>query len=72
MRKRTLAGIVCGIIGLASPAIPLAHAQAIAGSQVSGVVGDASGGVLPGAEVTITKTDTGLTRTVTTSRMVMR
>jgi hypothetical protein len=66
MRKGTLAGIVCTIIGLASPAIPLAHAQAVAGSQVSGVVRDASGAVLPGAEVTITKTDTGLTRTVFT------
>ena len=67
MGKGTLAGIVFGVIALASPAIPLAHAQAVAGSQVSGVVRDGSGGVLPGAEVTITKTDTGLTRTVFTS-----
>jgi len=67
MRKGTLAGIVFGIIGLASPAIPLAYAQAITGSQVSGIVRDASGGVLPGAEVSITKTDTGLTRTVFTN-----
>src|SRR5260221_3788606 len=41
-------------------------AQAVAGSQVSGVVKDASGGVLPGVEVTITKTDTGTPRTVFT------
>jgi len=41
-------------------------AQAIAGSQVSGVVKDSSGAVLPGVEVTITKTDTGVVRTVTT------
>src|SRR6266540_1619292 len=41
-------------------------AQAVAGSQVSGVVKDSSGGVLPGVEVTITKTDTGTTRTVYT------
>src|SRR4051794_120298 len=41
-------------------------AQAVAGSQVSGVVKDSSGGVLPGVEVTITKTDTGVVRTVTT------
>ena len=41
-------------------------AQAIAGSQVSGVVKDATGGVLPGVEVTITKTDTGAVRTVFT------
>ena len=41
-------------------------AQAVAGSQVSGVVKDSSGGVLPGVEVTITKTDTGTVRTVIT------
>ena len=41
-------------------------AQAVAGSQVSGVVKDATGGVLPGVEVTITKTDTGAVRTVFT------
>src|ERR1044072_7896620 len=41
-------------------------AQAVAGSQVSGGVKDASGGVLPGVEVTITKTDTGTVRTVFT------
>ena len=41
-------------------------AQAVAGSQVSGVVRDASGGVLPGAEVTITKVDTDAARTVFT------
>jgi hypothetical protein len=38
--------------------------QAVASSQVSGVVKDSSGAVLPGAEVTITKTDTGTVRTV--------
>jgi hypothetical protein len=41
-------------------------AQSVAGSQVSGVVKDSSGGVLPGVEVTITKTDTGTARTVFT------
>jgi hypothetical protein len=44
-----------------------AWAQAIAGSQVSGIVKDSSGGAIPGAEVTATKTDTGATRTVFTS-----
>jgi hypothetical protein len=43
-----------------------AWAQAVAGSQVSGVVKDSSGAVLPGVEVTITKTDTGTARTVFT------
>ena len=41
-------------------------AQEVAGSQVSGVVRDSSGGVLPGVEVTLTKTDTGTSRTVFT------
>src|SRR5580765_6353759 len=43
-----------------------ARAQAIAGSQLSGVVRDASGGAIPGAEVTATKIDTGAVRTVFT------
>ena len=43
-----------------------ASAQAIAGSQLSGVVRDSSGGAIPGAEVTATKTDTGTIRTVFT------
>src|SRR6476659_10580129 len=41
-----------------------AWAQAIAGSQLSGVVRDSTGGAIPGAEVTATKTDTGQVRTV--------
>ena len=43
-----------------------AWAQAIGGSQLSGVVHDSSGGAIPGAEVTATKTDTGTIRTVFT------
>src|SRR3989442_503752 len=41
-------------------------AQAVAGSQISGIVRDTSGGAIPGAEVTVAKTDTGLIRTVFT------
>ena len=44
-----------------------AWAQAIAGSQLSGVVHDSSGAAIPGAEVTATKTDTGAIRTVFTA-----
>jgi Carboxypeptidase regulatory-like domain/TonB dependent receptor-like, beta-barrel len=40
--------------------------QAVAGSQVAGIVRDPSGAILPGALVTITKTDTALSRTATT------
>jgi hypothetical protein len=42
-------------------------AQAVGTAQVSGIVRDSSGGVLPGAEVTMTKTDTGTVRTVFTN-----
>lgn len=38
--------------------------QGVSTSQISGTVRDASGGVMPGVEVTVLKTDTGLTRTV--------
>src|SRR5215471_3890275 len=42
-------------------------AQAVSGSQISGVVKDSSGAAIPGAEVTATKTDTGAVRTVFTN-----
>src|SRR5215471_16505161 len=56
--------VVAAFVWLAAAGI--GHAQAGAGSQVSGVVNDASGGVLPGVEATIAKTDTGSARTVYT------
>src|SRR5262245_29417120 len=40
----------------------LAHAQAGSTAQITGVVKDGSGGVLPGADVIATQTDTGLKR----------
>jgi hypothetical protein len=43
-----------------------ASAQAVAGAQLSGTVRDSSGATIPGAEVTVTKTDTGLLRTMFT------
>jgi len=59
---RTILGVV--ILSIVTSAT--ARAQAVAGSQLSGVIRDSSGGVLPGAEVTATKTDTGAVRTVFT------
>ena len=41
-------------------------AQGVSTSQLSGVVRDSSGGVLPGATVTALQTDTGVTRTAVT------
>src|SRR6266540_356554 len=57
---------VLGIFVLVLVTHGTASAQAIAGSQLSGVVRDASGGAIPGAEITVTKTDTGAIRTVFT------
>ena len=42
------------------------QAQAGATAQIAGVVRDTSGGVLPGADVTATQTDTGLKRSTVT------
>src|SRR6266516_152342 len=53
------------LVVLALACAPAAHAQTVA--QLSGTVVDDSGGALPGAEVTVTQTDTGMTRFVITS-----
>ena len=45
---------------------PGALAQAVATVQISGVVQDASGAVVPGVSITATQTATGLARRVTT------
>ena len=58
--------VVAGAVLIWAVTSATGWAQAVGGSQVSGVVKDASGGVLPGVEVTITKTDTGTPRTVFT------
>src|SRR5437016_3019617 len=39
-------------------------AQAVSTAQITGTVKDQSGAVLPGAEVTVTQTDTGVSRNV--------
>src|SRR5581483_7482647 len=55
-----------GVIVLGLVANGTGWAQAVAGAQLSGVVRDASGATIPGAEVTVTKTDTGAARTTFT------
>jgi len=60
--KRVLSCLLCGsLVALTAPA---AFAQATA--QISGIVKDPSGGVLPGASVTATQTETGFKREVVT------
>ena len=55
-------GAILVTVATASPA----WAQSVSSAQVSGVVRDSSGGALPGADVTITKIDTGAVRSVVT------
>jgi len=55
---RTLAS-VCKVVFLGISLGVLAWAQAVSTSQINGTVQDASGAVLPGAEITATQTDTG-------------
>ena len=61
--KRVLIDSLCGGLLLALTATA-ALAQATA--QITGTVKDSSGGVLPGATVTATQTDTGFKREVVT------
>jgi hypothetical protein len=58
-------GFVCAVL-IVFFASANAWAQAGATAQISGVVKDSSGGVLPGVDVTATQTDTGLKRNATT------
>lgn len=63
--KRAFAVLPLGLlISLHSPT--MLYAQAGATAQISGTVRDASGGVLPGADVAVTQTDTGLKRNTIT------
>jgi hypothetical protein len=63
MRGRSVWLVLAMVLALT----PRAFAQAVAVAQLSGTVVDESGGALPGAEVTVTQTDTGMTRFVTTN-----
>src|SRR2546427_1996610 len=59
--RRLLGSVLLLLLASAS-----VNAQAGATAQISGTVKDLSGGVLPGADVTATQTETGFTRTVIT------
>jgi hypothetical protein len=53
------------VLALALACAPSAYAQTVA--ELSGTVVDSSGAALPGVEVTVTQTDTGMTRFVVTN-----
>src|SRR4029453_19264502 len=52
------------VVAIALAFAPVAAAQTVAVAQLSGTVVDESGAALPGAEVKVTQTDTGMTRFV--------
>jgi hypothetical protein len=59
-------GVVFVLLALLLPSVR-SEAQTVAVAQLSGTVLDESGGALPGAEVTVTHTDTAMTRFVITN-----
>jgi hypothetical protein len=63
--KRVVGCFVCGVLVLLLTGAN-AWAQAGANAQISGTVKDSSGGVLPGVDVSVTQTDTGLKRNAIT------
>ena len=63
--KRIL-NVLFSVLTLLSLAPATAGAQAGATGQIGGTVRDASGGVLPGVDVTVTQTSTGFMRTAIT------
>src|SRR6266540_3483286 len=61
--KRVLTSLLCGgLLVVLTATMVLAQATA----QITGTVKDSSGGVLPGANVTVTQTETGFKRDVVT------
>lgn len=58
MMKRLVTGLVGTLLVVLTSTTTFAQATA----QISGIVRDSGGGVLPGADVTATQTDTGVTR----------
>ena len=61
---KALVALWIGAVLVAAPAV--ARAQAVGGAQITGFVRDSSGGALPGVDVTVTQTDTGIARNAIT------
>ena len=61
---RALISLVIGALMMAAPSA--VSAQAVGGAQITGFVRDSSGGALPGVDVTVTQTDTGIARSAVT------
>jgi hypothetical protein len=61
---RALITLVISALVVGTPAA--GWAQAVGGAQITGFVRDSSGATLPGVDVTVTQTDTGIARTTVT------
>ncbi len=61
---KALVALWIGAMLVAAPAV--AGAQAVGGAQITGFVRDSSGAALPGVDVTVTQTDTGIARNAIT------
>lgn len=62
---RALITLVISALVVGTPAV--GWAQAVGGAQITGFVRDSSGATLPGVDVTVTQTDTGIARSTVTS-----
>src|SRR5574338_1507407 len=65
-RTRTSTLFVCALLAAVLSAAP-AFAQAVSTAQINGAVKDSGGLALPGVTVTVTQTNPGLVRSVTTN-----
>ena len=59
--------ILLGLLGLSVTVCAAAPARAQGTAQISGIVRDSSGGVLPGVDVTATQIQTGIARATVTN-----
>jgi len=64
--RRVLRSIGIGFVAFMATR-PLLQAQTSATAQISGIASDTSGAVLPGVEIKVTQTDTGIVRTAVTN-----
>src|SRR5512133_292569 len=65
MRHRLVGTSLCGLL-LVLSCFESAQAQSVSTAQINGTARDESGGGLPGVTITVTQTDTGLTRAAVT------
>jgi len=65
MQSRSIAIFVCELTALLVLARATAIAQAVANAEIRGLVTDATGAVVPGAQIKATQVETAFVRTTT-------